>query len=117
MNSPAKTPFWLKDNFAPLANENELSNPTIEGAIPSDLNGRYLRTGPNPMSGPTEHWFLGDGMIHGIELSGGSANWFKSKLVQTPMLNLSGDTDFFTESMTSLKNGLGNTHVIEHAGA
>lgn len=116
MNSPAKTPFWLKDNFAPLANENEVSNPTIEGAIPSDLNGRYLRTGPNPMSGPTEHWFLGDGMVHGIELSQGSANWFKSKLVQTPMLNMSGDSDFFTESMTSLKNGLGNTHVIEHAG-
>ena len=116
MNSPAKLTFWLRGNFAPLAQENELSNPIIEGAIPSDLNGRYLRTGPNPMSGPTDHWFQGDGMIHGIELSGGSANWFKSKLVRTPMLDMSSDADFFTKSLMSLKNGLGNTHVIEHAG-
>lgn len=116
MNSPVQIPFWMKGNFAPIAKENELSNLLIEGAIPSDLNGRYLRTGPNPMSGPTDHWFLGDGMIHGIELSGGSAKWFKSKLVQTPMLNMSPDTDYFTASMASLENGLGNTHVIKHAG-
>lgn len=116
MNSPVEIPFWLKGNFAPIAKENEQTNLLIEGAIPSDLNGRYLRTGPNPMSGPTDHWFLGDGMVHGIELSGGSANWFKSKLVQTPMLNMSPDTDFFTASMASLENGLGNTHVIKHAG-
>jgi carotenoid cleavage dioxygenase len=32
------------------------------------------------------------------------------------MLNMSGDTDFFTESMASLENGLGNTHIIKHAG-
>ena len=116
MNSSAKTPFWLQGNFAPLLNENEQSNLVIEGTIPSDLNGRYLRTGPNPMSGPTHHWFLGDGMVHGIELSGGSANWFKSKLVQTPMLNIGSDADYFTAAMASLENGLGNTHVIEHAG-
>ena len=116
MNSPVEIPFWLKGNFAPIAKENEQTNLLIEGAIPSDLNGRYLRTGPNPMSGPTDHWFLGDGMVHGIELSGGSANWFKSKLVQTPMLNMSPDTDFFTASMASLENGLGNTHIIKHAG-
>ena len=116
MNSPVEIPFWLKGNFAPISEENEQTNLLIEGAIPSDLNGRYLRTGPNPMSGPTDHWFLGDGMVHGIELSGGSANWFKSKLVQTPMLNMSPDTDFFTASMASLENGLGNTHVIKHAG-
>ncbi len=116
MNSPVKAPFWLEGNFAPLEKESELSSPTVEGAIPSDLNGRYLRTGPNPMSGPTDHWFLGDGMVHGIELADGSANWFKSKLIQTPMLNMSDDTDFMTASMASLENGLGNTHVIQHAG-
>ena len=116
MNSPVEIPFWLTGNFAPISKENEQSNLVVEGAIPSDLTGRYLRTGPNPMSGPTDHWFLGDGMVHGIELTDGSANWFKSKLVQTPMLNISPDTDFFTASMASLENGLGNTHVIKHAG-
>ena len=116
MNNPLQKPFWLKDNFAPIPEENDISNPTVEGAIPSDLKGRYFRTGPNPMSGPTAHWFLGDGMIHGIELGAGKANWFKSKLVQTPMLNMDSDADYFTEAMKSLENGLANTHIIEHAG-
>jgi len=116
MNSVVEAPFWLTGNFAPISEENEQTNLVIEGAIPTDLNGRYFRTGPNPMSGPTDHWFLGDGMIHGIELSGGSANWFKSKLVQTPMLDMDPDTDFLTASLASLENGLGNTHVIKHAG-
>ena len=67
-------PFWLRDNFAPTPDEVSTSSLEVVGTIPADLRGRYLRTGPNPMSGPTEHWFLGDGMIHGIELAGGEAD-------------------------------------------
>ena len=40
----------------------------VEGTIPPELNGVYLRTGPNPASGTGDHWFLGDGMVHGIRL-------------------------------------------------
>ncbi len=116
MNAPAQIPFWLKENFAPIPQENDLANPVVEGSIPADLNGRYFRIGPNPMNGPTGHWFLGDGMIHGIELAGGKANWFKSKLVQTPMLDMQEGEDYFTKALSSLENSLANTHVIGHAG-
>ena len=44
----------------------------------------YLRTGPNPKSGQGEHWFLGDGMIHGIRLSNGKAEWYRNRFIQTP---------------------------------
>ena len=37
-------------------------------SCPAELDGRYLRNGPNPV-GPvdpaTYHWFTGDGMVHG----------------------------------------------------
>jgi len=68
------------------------------------------------MHGPTGHWFLGNGMIHGIELQGGKANWVKSKLVQTPMLDKEASDDYFTKAMESLDNSVANTHIIGHAG-
>ena len=41
------------------------------GTIPAELQGRYLRTGPNPYRMPEGpyHWFIGDGMVHGVELA------------------------------------------------
>ena len=116
MSEAIRTPFWLKDNFAPTPDEVSTSSLEVTGTIPADLQGRYLRTGPNPMSGPTEHWFLGDGMIHGIELAEGKANWFKSRLIQTPMLDGVEGDNYFAKAMQSLDNGLGNTHVIGHVG-
>ena len=45
----------------------------VTGSIPEELTGRYLRNGPNPVVAPdpaTYHWFLGDGMVHGLRLDG-----------------------------------------------
>ena len=42
--------------------------------IPSELNGRYLRNGPNFMRNIDDnkhHWFLGSGMVHGVRLRDG----------------------------------------------
>ena len=47
------------------------------------------------MTGETPyHWFTGDGMIHGIRLEEGKADWYRNRLVTT--------------------NGAPNTHVIGH---
>ena len=40
----------------------------VEGNIPEELSGTYLRVGPNPSSGWSPHWFFRDGMLHGISL-------------------------------------------------
>lgn len=54
--------------------------------IPRELNGRYLRLGPN-MVMPTNpldyHWWAGDGMMHGVHLSQGRANWYRSRFMRT----------------------------------
>ena len=42
----------------------------LAGEIPDDLNGVYVRNGPNPQHDPIGryHWFDGDGMVHAAAL-------------------------------------------------
>ena len=77
-------PWFLRGNWRPIQQERTETQLVVHGNIPSDLRGVYLRTGPNPKSGTGEHWFLGDGMVHGIRLSDGKAQWYKNRFLQTP---------------------------------
>jgi carotenoid cleavage dioxygenase len=90
----------------------------VQGAIPPELRGVYLRNGPNPKTGRSAHWFLGDGMLHGVCLEDGQARWYRNRWVRTrpfvegdenaPLVRPDGTVD-----RTSAK---ANTHVIRHAG-
>ena len=57
----------------------------VTGQVPADLNGRYLRNGPNPMGleDPGYHWFIGDGMVHGVRLRDGRAEWYRNRWVRS----------------------------------
>jgi len=40
-----------------------------------------VRTGLNPLAGTNAaayHWFSGDGMVHGIRLQDGKAEWYRT---------------------------------------
>ena len=56
----------LSDGFAPIAHEVTLDLTDIEGEIPKDLTGMYVRNGPHRrFEAPGRyHWFDGDGMLH-----------------------------------------------------
>ncbi len=69
--SNEKTPFHLRGNFAPVFEERTERDLPVTGAIPPELCGRFFRNGANPKSGWSPHWFLGNGMIHGVELREG----------------------------------------------
>jgi carotenoid cleavage dioxygenase len=114
MNQQQKIPFWLDGNFAPTFEEVTETHLEVVGEIPSDMNGLFLRNGPNPQSGNSDHWFLGDGMLHGVELRNGAANWYRNRYVQTPLYH-SVDTDPMT-TFGDKSSSLANTHVISHAG-
>ena len=107
-------PFWLAGNFAPTFEETTATQLKVTGSIPPELSGRYLRNGANPKSGESPHWFMGNGMIHGVELSGGNANWYRNRYVQTPILE-NPDIDA-VQSMMDKTQSLANTHIIGHAG-
>ena len=74
----------LTDNFAPVPDEVTLDNLTVVGEIPADLNGVYLRNGPNPRFEPkgAHHFFDGDGMIHAACFRNGKLT-YRNKWVRT----------------------------------
>ena len=108
---------YLKNNFAPVRTEQSLTDLAVTGRLPEHLDGRYLRIGPNPVGHPREghHWFVGDGMVHGVRLVDGEAAWYRNRYVRS---------DHVTEELGEPSRSPGwdnndfaaNTHVIEHAG-
>jgi len=79
-----KKNYYLQGNYAPVKNLISETGLKVTGQIPKDLSGLFVRNGPNPMSSVNEkkhHWFLGEGMLHGIRLDSGNALWYKNKLV------------------------------------
>ena len=79
-----KKNYYLQGNYAPVKNIISETGLKVTGQIPKDLSGLFVRNGPNPMSSVNEkkhHWFLGEGMLHGIRLDSGNALWYKNKLV------------------------------------
>jgi carotenoid cleavage dioxygenase-like enzyme len=107
-------PFHLKENFAPVFEESTKFDLEVTGSIPPELCGRYLRNGPNPQTGSSAHWFLGSGMIHGVELENGNANWYRNRYVRTDLF-ADADADPMA-AIGDLRMSSANTHVIPHAG-
>ncbi len=88
---------YLSGNYAPIQQELTTFDLQVIGELPVELCGRFLRNGPNP-AGPidpaTHHWFLGDGMVHGVRLRGGKAEWYRNRYVGSSQLSeLRGQPD------------------------
>ncbi len=67
---------------APMRAELTLHDLAVTGAIPPELNGRYLKMGANPVNpDPAGHWFLGDGMVHGLAIKDGRAMWYRNRWI------------------------------------
>lgn len=75
---------FLKGNYAPMLEEHSVADLKVIGSIPKELEGMYVRNGPNPLIKTTGnyHWFEGDGMLHGVELSDGKAS-YRNRFIQT----------------------------------
>ena len=115
MSEAAPTPFHLQGNFAPVRDEITATDLPVTGAIPPALEGRYVRNGPNPKTGESPHWFVGDGMLHGVELSGGRARWYRNRWVRTRAFR--EDAQWLgPDGVPDLTVGRANTHVVCHAG-
>ncbi len=85
----ATNPF-LSGNYAPVLEEHVTPCLEIEGEIPKDLKGSFLRIGPNPVFVPdvaTYHIFDGDGMIHAVQFDDGKAT-YRNRFVDTEGLRL-----------------------------
>ena len=110
------TPLHLRGNGRPVTEELTISELKVEGSIPEELDGRYVRNGANPISGMSAHPFLGDGMIHAVRLASGSAEWYRNRYVQTPFVTDSSLDNLDPALMMNMEASKANTHIVGHAG-
>jgi carotenoid cleavage dioxygenase-like enzyme len=110
------TPVHLRGNGRPVTEEQTITELEVTGSIPSELDGRYVRNGANPLSGTSAHPFFGDGMLHGVRLRDGKAEWYRNRYVQTPFIR-NPSVDILDPSvLADMTASKANTHVIGHAG-
>ncbi|MCB9595960.1 MAG: carotenoid oxygenase family protein [Sandaracinaceae bacterium] len=100
--------WWLSGNYAPVPDEIEAFDLEVEGSLPSDLNGLFLRNGSNPATRDSLHWFTGDGMLHGVRLEAGRALWYRNRFVRTLALDAT--------MPDNLAANRANTSIRAHAG-
>lgn len=111
---------FVDERYAPVRAEVTEFDLPVQGTIPEWLDGRYLRNGPNPLADmrPDEYnWFTGDGMVHGVRLSGGRALWYRNRWVDSEVTSTALRRPAPPERGRSPLHGpSANTNVIGFAG-
>jgi len=107
-------PVFRTGNYAPVHDELTEFDLPVQGRIPAELNGWYLRNGPNARAGAA-HWCVGDGMVHGVRLENGRAAWYRNRWVRTE--SFEHPIGLYNDDGTrNLHSSIANTHVVRHAG-
>ena len=109
-------PVHLRGNGAPVSEERTLTELKVIGKLPAELDGRYLRNGANPITGMSSHPFFGDGMIHGVRIRGGKAEWYRNRYVRTPFFDNPELNILDPNVMLDMRCSKANTHIVGHAG-
>jgi carotenoid cleavage dioxygenase-like enzyme len=98
---------YLEGLFGPVTEERTDDDLEVIGELPADLDGVFVRNGPNPQFTPPGryHWFDGDGMVHAMRFQNGRAS-YRNRWIRTRGF------DSETAARQSQFNG-----VMEHPGA
>ena len=119
LKEPAAPHPFLTGVHTPMSDERTLTDLTVTGSIPADLDGRYIRIGPNPAAPPNPasyHWFLGDGMVHGVRLRDGKAEWYRNRWIKSTAVTASLGLPL-APGPRGKSGDTVNTNVLGHAGA
>jgi carotenoid cleavage dioxygenase len=80
---------FLSGRFAPVHEEVSADHLPVQGTLPTDLVGHYVRNGPNPMFPPLGSYTYpleGDGMLHGVWFEDGQVR-YRNRWVRTQGMN------------------------------
>jgi carotenoid cleavage dioxygenase len=112
------TSRFLQGSFAPVKEEVSAADLPVTGQVPAELNGRYLRNGPNPLGldDPGYHWFLGAGMVHGVRLRDGKAEWYRNRWVRSKAVSAARGEQWAAGPVHENMDFAANTHIIFHGG-
>ena len=113
-----ETGRFLEGPFAPVTEEVTAYNLPVTGRLPAGLNGRYLRNGPNPLGldDPNYHWFMGAGMVHGVRIRDGKAEWYRNRWVRSKAVAEAHNETWPGGPVHENMDFGANTHVIANAG-
>lgn len=108
---------FLEGPFAPVQQETEVRQLRVTGELPAALSGVYARIGPNPVKPNAKryHWFIGDGMVHGVRLADGQAHWYRSKWIGSDSVNKQLGRPLVPGPKRGVSDVV-NTNVFKHAG-
>ncbi|HQA18115.1 MAG TPA: carotenoid oxygenase family protein [Novosphingobium sp.] len=108
---------FLSGIHAPLHDELTITDLAVTGTIPPELDGRYVRNGPNPFNPDPRgyHWFIGDGMVHGVRLKDGKALWYRNRYIKSLDLEAKGGPRAAPGPRRGRRD-LVNTNVVKHNG-
>ncbi|MGH0033823.1 MAG: carotenoid oxygenase family protein [Myxococcota bacterium] len=125
-----ENPF-LSGLMAPVLDERDDVGLEVEGELPGELRGLFVRNGPNPRFAPKDayHPFDGDGMVHALYLADGEVRyrnrWIESKGLLAErkrgracfgsLSKFSMPPEDVIEEAGFMKN-TANTHFVRHDG-
>lgn len=110
---------YLNGIHKPMDGERTLTDLKVTGTIPAGLNGLYVRNGPNPIDAPkpaTHHWFMGDGMLHGLRLQDGKALWYRNRWLRSKKVSSALAEAPAPGPRSDIRADNANTSVVGHAG-
>ncbi|MBE1530804.1 carotenoid oxygenase family protein [Actinomadura algeriensis] len=110
---------YLEGLLAPVTEEVTAHDVPVTGRVPSELNGRYLRIGPNPLGledPESYHLFTGDGMVHGVRLRDGRAEWYRNRWVRSRRVAAKLGEEWPEGPVFDDFDFAPNTNVIGHGG-
>ncbi|MFJ1787035.1 carotenoid oxygenase family protein [Streptomyces anulatus] len=124
----------LSGRFAPVTEEVDAADLQVVGKLPEELDGVYLRNGPNPRFSPIGSYLYpidGDGMLHGVWMTQGRAR-YRNRFVRTPAMRaeeaaghalwgglesmILPGPDEVGEDLANTFKPLPDINVVEHAG-
>lgn len=100
---------YLQGIYAPVEHEHDGVELAVEGELPAELHGMFVRNGPNPRF-PVEgryHWFDGDAMVHGVHFADGTAR-YTNRYVQSQHF------DAETQAGTAMWKGIMEPMDVRH---
>ena len=116
LGDAAQNPF-LGGIHTPMREEKTLDDLAVTGSIPTELDGTYARIGPNPFDATKSghHWFIGDGMVHGVRIRDGKAEWYRNRYIRSKDLEREGGP----KAVGGPRRGFGdsvNTNILQVGG-
>lgn len=106
--------YWEQGAFAPVHDESTVTDLRVTGTLPSDLSGLYVRNGSNSTTGRSPHWFMGDGMVHGMRIEDGRATWYRNRYVRTTLYEQG--IEFADAGIPGGDISQSNVAIVQHAG-